>query len=311
MSNPERSVLVADIGKTRCRIRLTSSRTASQWNTVWAQEGDGTQGLAAAGSIDTIVHRMLDLTAARPDTPLDIVAIGVAGALAAPANADLLANGLATAFGTRALVTSDIVTAHLGALGGGPGTVLIAGTGAVAMGIVDDGTTTLIDGAGPEVGDLGSGSWIGRAGISAALRARDGAAPPTLLTRAFDDLLGPSADLQRWLTSGGNIGGRLGSFAPMVLACAELGDAAAEAIASDAVRMLAATTIAATRRRRDAHSVCVLGGLADNPGFRHRLLDALTEAGLPTLEPLGTALDGACIAAVIEHLPHERLFHRA
>jgi len=311
MSDPGRAMLVADIGKTRCRIRLTTSRQASTWTTVWAQDGDGTPGLAALGSVDVVVHRMLDLASARPDASLDVVAVGVAGALAAPAAADVLANALATAFRTRAIVTSDIVTAHLGALGGGPGTALIAGTGAVALGIADDGTATLVDGAGPEVGDLGSGAWIGRAGICAALRARDGAGPATRLTLALDDLLGSTADVQRWVTDGGNVGGRLGAFAPAVLECAELGDSIAKAIAGDAVRMLTATAVAAAKRSGEVHSVCVLGGLADNPGFRQRLLNAIAGADLHTLAPLGTALDGACIAAVNEHLPHERHFHRA
>ncbi len=70
------------------------------------------------------------------------------------------------------LVSDDAVTAHLGALGGEPGVVIVAGTGAIALAV--DEVAARADGWGTRLGDDGGGYWIGRAGLAAALRAHDG-----------------------------------------------------------------------------------------------------------------------------------------
>jgi N-acetylglucosamine kinase-like BadF-type ATPase len=302
MGDARLGVLVADVGKTRCRVLFIDPDGAVRWSA----GTDGSPGLATTGADELIAQRILALASSRSVAPIGIVSAGVAGALAAPVAAQRLAARLADALGTGALVTSDIVTAHLGALGGGVGTALVAGTGAVAMGIAADGTTTVVDGRGPALGDLGSGAWIGRAGLTAALRSRDGVAARTGLDAALDALLAPHADLQRWLDDGGNLGGRLGEFAPAVLDAAEHGDEVAGAIVADAVRLLTATSAGA-----GVHPVSVLGGLMGHRWFRQQLIHSLREAGLDPVAPLGSALDGAHIAAVRSGLPHERHFHRA
>lgn len=301
MSGTRLGVLVADIGKTRCRLQLRDADGLVQW----AADSDGVAGLAATGA-DEVAERLIALAAAHATADIDAVAVGAAGALAAFDVAAALADRLAQAFGSCAVVTSDIVTAHLGAFAGQAGTVLVAGTGAVAMGIAADGATTLVDGRGPEVGDLGGGAWIGRAGITAAVRSTDGVEPPTELRPALAGLLGPSHDLQAWLSAGGNVGGRLGAFAPAVLDAAERGDPAAAAITAAAVRHLTATAVTAGEDR-----VAVLGGLLDHAAFRRALLESLRGAGLEPVRPIGSALDGALLAAVTSDLLHERHLHRA
>ena len=304
MGEQRRGLLLADVGKTRCRLRLVSPDGAQ----TWAATAEGAPGLAVAGADELVARCILDLARTRPDatTTIDRVAVGAAGALAAPSAADALAERLSRTLGAPAIVTSDIVTAHLGAFGGGTGTVLVAGTGAVALGISPDGATTLVDGRGPELGDLGSGAWIGRAGIIAALRARDRAATPTALDAALDGALSTHPDIHAWLAAGGNVGGRLGEFAPVVLRLAEDGDPVAAGIAEEAARLLAETAAAAGET-----TVSVLGGLAEHPWFRRRLVHRLVEARLTPIQSLGTALDGALVAVVSESLPHERHFHRA
>src|SRR5690606_36062144 len=116
--------------------------------------------------------------------------VGAAGAWAAPDAALELARRIAEATGAEGAVASDVVTAHAGALEGAPGTLLIAGTGAAALGVDDDGVR-LVDGWGPDLGDLGGGSWIGREGVRAALRARDGLGPATALTDAVRAHIAP------------------------------------------------------------------------------------------------------------------------
>ncbi|HUK87423.1 MAG TPA: BadF/BadG/BcrA/BcrD ATPase family protein, partial [Terriglobales bacterium] len=70
-------------------------------------------------------------------------------------------------------VRGDMVVALEAAFGGGPGLVVIAGTGSIAYGRNPTGQTARAGGWGPAVSDEGSGSWIGRQAVAAVLRAYD------------------------------------------------------------------------------------------------------------------------------------------
>jgi N-acetylglucosamine kinase-like BadF-type ATPase len=59
------------------------------------------------------------------------------------------------------------------AFGGAPGVLVVAGTGANAVGRCRSGVMVHAGGWGPVVGDEGSGTWIGLEAIRAGLRARD------------------------------------------------------------------------------------------------------------------------------------------
>jgi glucosamine kinase len=59
------------------------------------------------------------------------------------------------------------------AFAGGPGILVIAGTGSNAIGRAADGSLFGAGGWGPVLGDEGSGFWIGLEAIRAALRAQD------------------------------------------------------------------------------------------------------------------------------------------
>jgi N-acetylglucosamine kinase-like BadF-type ATPase len=65
---------------------------------------------------------------------------------------------------------------------GGPGVVVIAGTGSVAFGRCPDGREVKIGGWGYEMGDEGSGYWIAKQALSAITKAADGRAGATALT---------------------------------------------------------------------------------------------------------------------------------
>jgi len=63
------------------------------------------------------------------------------------------------------------------AFAGGPGILVIAGTGSNAVGRAPDGSLCNAGGWGPVLGDEGSGYWIGLEAIRAALRAHDRVQP--------------------------------------------------------------------------------------------------------------------------------------
>lgn len=70
-------------------------------------------------------------------------------------------------------VTLDTETALDAGFQGGPGVLVIAGTGSNVLGRCSDGKTLNAGGWGPVIGDEGSGQWIGLEAIRSALRAQD------------------------------------------------------------------------------------------------------------------------------------------
>ncbi|WP_336501189.1 N-acetylglucosamine kinase [Microbacterium paraoxydans] len=293
----ETSVTV-DLGKSRCRLVVhgTDGRELS---------GIGAPGLAAAGGVEAALSAILPLLDGLGS--IDTLGVGAAGAWFAPEPAAALAAALAAHTGARVAVASDVVTAHVGALGGGTGVLLIAGTGAVALG-VDPSGARLVDGWGPELGDLGSGSWLGREALRAVLRAHDGLAAPTALTAAIAAPVGPPSAVQAWLAADGALARRLATLAPLVLTAAEDDDPAATAIVEEAVRLLVATASAAAASSVD---VALHGGLTDHDGFRAALTRALEGSGRRVVPARGGAMDGALLLTRRLDLPHERFVHRA
>jgi len=70
-------------------------------------------------------------------------------------------------------VVGDMVIALQAAFGNGPGVIVIAGTGSIAYGRNAQGESVRAGGWGFAISDEGSGHWIGRALIAAAMRAMD------------------------------------------------------------------------------------------------------------------------------------------
>jgi N-acetylglucosamine kinase-like BadF-type ATPase len=232
--------------------------------------------------------------------------VGAAGASAAPEAARALATLLAEELGAASVaVTSDAVTAHLGALAGRPGAVLAAGTGAVAVGVGADGTVTLVDGWGQWLGDEGGGAWVGREALRAVVRARDGRAGSTALTAAARRRFGDLAALPATLAADGNPAAATAAFAPDVVAAADAGDDVALAVLRRAAAALAETTCAAVRAC-GVPTAAVVGGLAAwGPVLWQPWRAAVEAAGVTVVPAGGTALDGAALLAARTDLPHE------
>ncbi|HQV70428.1 MAG TPA: BadF/BadG/BcrA/BcrD ATPase family protein [Thermoflexales bacterium] len=83
------------------------------------------------------------------------------------------------------VVESDAYTALLGAHGGKPGAIAIAGTGSNAMGINAAGQVKRAGGWGWLLGDEGSAMRIGHDGLVAALQYWDRIGEPTTMLKAF------------------------------------------------------------------------------------------------------------------------------
>jgi N-acetylglucosamine kinase-like BadF-type ATPase len=130
------------------------------------------------------------------------------------------------------LVHNDAVAALASGTGGEVfGVVLISGTGMIAYGFERDGRSQRAGGWGPLLGDPGSGYILGRDALAAVAWAADGRGPSTRLTQAIlahlgmetpESLIGWAYEDYRW--------DRFAGLAPVVLACAEEGDAVTQEI---------------------------------------------------------------------------------
>jgi N-acetylglucosamine kinase-like BadF-type ATPase len=218
-----------------------------------------------------------------------VVALGLTGFPQDPAVARELAAGIAEVLQAREVrLTQDMVTAHAGALPGGYGVVVAAGTGLVCLAVDRDGAWYKVDGHGYLFGDAGSAFAIGRAGLVAVQRARDGRGPATALAETTLDpiALYPSPTLVD----------DVARFAPEVLRCAAEQDPIAQNIVTGAATDIAETIATAVGRlagNRPVPVACV-GGLFAGAG--EQLAEPLS-ALLPTrahlTEPAGNSLDGA------------------
>ncbi|WP_328344727.1 N-acetylglucosamine kinase [Streptomyces violaceus] len=115
------------------------------------------------------------------------------------------------------VISSDIEAAFASAPGApADGLALVAGTGAVAMRITGRRGAATVDGDGWLLGDDGSGFWIGRAAVRAALRMADGRGAPTVLAELVGRELGVPGDVLPGGASGG-AGGAVRRLSPDVV----------------------------------------------------------------------------------------------
>lgn len=148
----------------------------------------------------------------------------------------------------RVRVASDGNVALEGAFGGGPGILLVAGTGSVAYGRAEDGRIERCGGWGMIVGDEGSGYAIGRAGLEAALRSVDGREEETVLLPMLMERLGVSTPrgIPPWA---GRVGKKeIAGLARHVIAAAAEGDRVALRCVETQARELAMHVVALAGR---------------------------------------------------------------
>ena len=99
--------------------------------------------------------------------------VGLAGA-SQPDARDTVSRIVAEVVPGKVDVVGDMLVAFEAAFPETSGVIVLAGTGSIAYGRNERGETSRAGGWGPAVSDEGSGDWIGRAGVAAALRAFDG-----------------------------------------------------------------------------------------------------------------------------------------
>ncbi|SDM44427.1 N-acetylglucosamine kinase [Streptomyces wuyuanensis] len=273
-------VLGADSGGSGLRVALAPAADTSAALTAASREPvrTGAAGIEAAHLLEQLLPMARELLRrAGAEAPVAL-AIGAAGmATLGDELRAVLPGELSRELGVREVaLAADAVTAYAGALGQRPGAVVAAGTGMIATG-TDLTSWRRADGWGHLLGDCGSGAWIGRAGLEAALRAHDGrkGGSPALLAR-LEDVFGPAPGLPGLLYPRTDRPAVLASFAPEVARCAA-DDPVAAHILSEAAEHIAAS----------AAAVCPPPSAGD---CRVALTGGLFGMGDPLLVPLREAL---------------------
>jgi glucosamine kinase len=231
--------------KTSCAVgdetSLLGSGTAAGSNLIRLGESEAREALAAA------IRQACAVANVSP-SQIQRSYVGLAGA-ARPEINDAVRRIVSELVGGEIEVVGDMVIALEAAFGDGPGVIVIAGTGSVAYGRNANGHIVRAGGWGFAISDEGSGHWIGRAAVSAALRAADeaGLEDVRLLAEVMKSWKA-STHQQVVLTANAAPSPDFAALLPVVLAAADCGDPIARGILTQAGSELAALCKIAVRR---------------------------------------------------------------
>jgi len=190
----------------------------------------------AREALTTVVRQACENAHVSP-AQIQRTCIGIAGG-ARPETAAIVRRLASELISGEIEVVGDMVIALESAFGEEPGGIVIAGTGSIAYGRNSAGETARAGGWGFAISDEGSGHWIGRAAVAAAMRAYDEGRSTRLLeclTSAWE----VNNREQLVLAANSTPSPEFAALFPAVVAAAESGDPTAEAVLTHAGSELA------------------------------------------------------------------------
>ncbi|MBP0582788.1 N-acetylglucosamine kinase [Labrys sp. LIt4] len=316
---------------------------------ILAIDGGGTKTILATANRDGAIGSWLEGAGINPVDNPDWLAsfealVRTAGeaaracdhaVLALPAYGEIAAvtqsqnQAAASVLGRSHAILNDVEAAHVAAFAGGPGVLILAGTGSMAWASDERGESLRVGGWGDAFGDEGSAFWIGRETIARVSQALDGRLTAPALADAVFAFLGldradPPRALLQWHVELSHPRSEIAALSVLIDRLAEAGDQAAAAILDEAADHLARHVEAAWRRMdaRPYRSWSYAGGVFASRGVLTRLTARLGAPPTPPrLPPIGGALlraaqdldwpvDQAWIerlgASITEHASHAR-----
>lgn len=200
-------------------------------------------------------------------------------------------------------VDHDIRVALAGGLAMKPGIALIVGTGSSCYGRAADGRTWQTGGWEALISDEGSGYFIAREAMAAAVRMADGRAVETALHKLVFDWLGISqvADILPRLQDPSFTRAAIAGFAPAVVHLAEKGDPAALEILNHGAQLLAEMVTANHKQlpTGEPPHVVITGGLGTADTIYQTKIRAAIHAQLPSAQVHQPELPPAVGAALL------------
>jgi len=226
-----------------------------------------------------------------------VLCVGVAGVGREPERQALWQALASLELADEVIVHPDATIALDDAFSDGVGVLLIAGTGSVAFGRGPTGTIARSGGWGPNIGDEGSGAWIGRRALSVVTAASDGREPETALTGAILTAaqVNDVNDLIAWAAQA--TPAMLATLAPAVISEAEAGDLRANALLSMAAEELVLHVRALARQlfmdERAAVPVALTGGLLKRGAPLRKRLEQRMKSAVPGAQVQSADVDAA------------------
>jgi glucosamine kinase len=198
------------------------------------------------------------------------------------------------------ILSGDHEIALDGAFRGGPGILVIAGTGSNVIGRAADGTIYGAGGWGPALGDEGSGYWIGHEALRAAFWGKDRGVPTTLLA-AVADLWETNSLSELVERASLRPGPDFSTLAPIVAQCAEADDELALAVLERAGAELADQVALVRLKMKESGAkgiikVACTGGILEHIALvRSSMIDNLkaSNSQVKVLEGSADSLQGA------------------
>ncbi len=237
-------------------------------------------GLVISGLVkELMVH------AGNPDAKATHLYAGLAGA-GRPADREAIHQAIRQHNVAETItVDTDAAAALAGAFAGGPGIIVISGTGAICFGKSKDNMVYRCGGWGYLLGDEGSGYYIGQQAIIAALKDLDGRGQKTRLRQAIEEKYQvASVDLLiSAIYSGKMDRTEIAGLAPLVFEFFNKGDQAAVAIIETAGKEIG-KIVAAVSKRMGLHgqpvTVALIGSVFKQ---RHILVPFMQQEALHTV----------------------------
>jgi glucosamine kinase len=292
------NVLSADLGGTSVRVVLYVDRDERG-------RAEAPGGPMRTGQGKEIAARLASL--ARPllsregVVRADAFVVGAAGAGRESERTELERALSEERIAWQVMVVTDAELARAAAFEGGPGVLLIAGTGSIAIGADEQGRVTRVGGLGWRLGDQGSAHWLGARALEAIGAMNDRIGPVTHLAERIPAAVGVAgiAGLVRWSTTA--TVAQVAALGPIVVETAKLGDPVADGIVDEAIRLLGRLALAAGA---GPLPVALSGGLlAPGRPLRDRLIrELVAEHGVTVLQ---SAVDPCRGGAVIAELARD------
>ncbi len=291
MPTPDALILALDAGgsSTRCMLARSDGTVLGR-----ARAGPGNHildGLEVARTSIAAAIGQIDATAAVRIEAIDYAVAASAGVGAHGEGREVVEALLVEVLpGRRVRAIGDMVAAFWGALRGGVGVVVAAGTGSVGYGRNAAGETRQVGGWGQIMGDEGSAYDIAVRALRAGARATDGRGPHTQLTEQIVAALGVGNFIEVALRVYGEPMTRdaIAALAATVAAAAARGDGVAHQVLADAgteLGVVAVTTLRTLGLGDSAAPVAYTG--------------AVFEAGGSLLSAFRQTVTAACLNAVI------------
>lgn len=273
---------------------------AEAGNSTFRQIGDGVnfQRDGAARSTDVFSLLIAEAFEALEHDGTGSICLGVAGTGRLEDRLSL-AEHLRQRFGASLgsyvfTVEHDAHIALEAAFEGESGMLVIAGTGSIVLARTTANALERAGGWGPRVGDDGSGTAIGMAGLSAVAASFDGGEPTTLSTYLATELgiTSPEGLIHTVYTDTWTVQ----ALAPLVVAAAEEGDSVCERILTTQADALSQRARWLVARAHDiTPRVALMGGIASEAHYGACLTEALRRhlPGWQVVHPSCRPVDGA------------------